>query len=134
MTGRGAEVDELWAAIADPTRRRLLDVLLSRGEATATALAGELPVTRQTVAKQLAVLERAGVVEGRRLGRELRYAVLPDRLDDATRSMARVAARWDERLAAIKRIAETASHEQPRPRKTRGEGDLKRQPTGGSSP
>jgi hypothetical protein len=61
---RGA--DELWAAVADPTRRRLLDVLLARGEATATALAAELPVTRQGVAKHLAVLDRAGLVEGRR--------------------------------------------------------------------
>ena len=44
-----------WAAVADPTRRKLLDVLLARGEATATVLATELPVTRQAVAKHLAV-------------------------------------------------------------------------------
>jgi DNA-binding transcriptional ArsR family regulator len=121
MTRRGEEVDELWAAVADPTRRRLLDVLLARGEATATTLAGELPVTRQAVAKHLAVLDRAGLVEGRRLGRELRYAVRPDRLDAATRRMARVAAEWDERLAAIKRLAESA--EQQSRRTTRHEGD-----------
>jgi DNA-binding transcriptional ArsR family regulator len=77
------------------------------GEATATTLAGELPVTRQAVAKHLAVLDRAGLVEGRRRGREVHYAVRPERLDDATRSMARVAAQWDEWLAAIKRIAES---------------------------
>jgi DNA-binding transcriptional ArsR family regulator len=64
-----AEDDELWAAIAEPMRRRLLDVLLERGEATATALAEELPVTRQAVAKHLAVLERAGLVSGARRGR-----------------------------------------------------------------
>jgi DNA-binding transcriptional ArsR family regulator len=104
---RGGEDDELWAAVADPTRRRLLDVLLARGEATATALADELPITRQGVAKHLAVLERSGLVEGRRLGRELRYAVRPERLDDATRSMAEVAAQWDRRLATIKRLAES---------------------------
>jgi DNA-binding transcriptional ArsR family regulator len=116
MSGRD-EVDELWAAVAEPTRRRLLDVLLARGEATATTLAGELPVTRQAVAKHLAVLDRVGLVEGRRDGREVRYAVRPERLDEATRSMARVAAGWDERLAAIKRLAESAHRERPGPTK-----------------
>jgi DNA-binding transcriptional ArsR family regulator len=107
-----AEVDELWSAVADPTRRRVLDVLLHRGEATATMLAGELPVTRQAVAKHLVVLDRAGLVEGRRRGREVRYAVRPDRLDVAARSMAQVAAEWDARLAAIKRIAESIARAQ----------------------
>lgn len=69
MTNRGGgEDDELWAAVADPMRRRLLDVLLATGEATATTLAEELPVTRQAIAKHLAVLDRAGLVEGRRRG------------------------------------------------------------------
>jgi len=99
--------DELWAAVADPTRRRLLDVLLAHGEATATTLAGDLPVTRQAVAKHLAVLDRAGLVEHRRAGREVRYAVRPQRLDAAARSMASVAAAWDARLMAIKQIAES---------------------------
>lgn len=100
------DADELWAAVAEPTRRRLLDALLARGEASATTLAGDLPVTRQAVAKHLVVLERAGVVRSRRLGREVRYAVDTERLDDATRRLADVAAQWDERLAAIKRLAE----------------------------
>jgi DNA-binding transcriptional ArsR family regulator len=103
------EVDELWAAVADPTRRRLLDVLLTQGEATATTLARELPVTRQAVAKHLAVLDRAGLVEGGRKGREVRYVVRPQQLDAAARSMASVAAQWDKRLLAIKRIAESAA-------------------------
>jgi DNA-binding transcriptional ArsR family regulator len=106
VTVATAELDQLWSAVADPTRRRVLDVLLSQGTASATAVAGELPVTRQAVAKHLAVLDRAGLVEGRREGREVRYAVRPDRLDVAARSMAQVAADWDLRLAAIKRIAE----------------------------
>src|SRR5205823_9072830 len=108
-----AEVDELWSAVGDPTRRRVLDVLLDRGEATATILAGELPVTRQAVAKHLAVLDRAGLVEGMRRGREVRYAIRPQRLDTATRSMAQVAADWDVRLSAIKRIAESVARAQP---------------------
>jgi DNA-binding transcriptional ArsR family regulator len=109
MTAVAEELDELWSAVADPTRRRVLDLILDRGEATATIVAGELPVTRQAVTKHLAVLDRAGLVEGRRKGREVRYAVRPERLDAAARSMARVAAEWDARLVAIKRIAEAAA-------------------------
>jgi ArsR family transcriptional regulator, cadmium/lead-responsive transcriptional repressor len=116
MSTAAPDLDELWSAVADPARRRLLDVLLERGEATATALAGELPVTRQAVVKQLAVLDRAGLVEGRRQGREVRYAIRPQRLDVATRAMAQVAAEWDARLSAIKRIAESAAREQNRAR------------------
>jgi len=106
MSREGGE-DGLWAAVADPSRRRVLDILVARGEATPTTLAAELPFTRQAVAKHLAVLERAGLVEGHRQGREVRYSVRPDGLDAATQAMARVAAQWDQRLAAIKRIAES---------------------------
>jgi len=99
----------------------VLDVLLDRGEATATMVAGELPVTRQAVAKHLAVLDRAGLVEGRRRGREVRYAVRAERLDAAARSMADVAAAWDTRLHAIKRIAEAAAAAQREQARTRKE-------------
>ncbi|MBV9164572.1 MAG: winged helix-turn-helix transcriptional regulator [Solirubrobacterales bacterium] len=104
----GRESDVLWAAVGDPTRRRLLDVLLALGEATATRLARELPVTRQAVAKHLAVLDRAGLVDGRRDGREMRYTMRLDRLDEVSRAIAEVAAGWEQRLAAIKRLAESA--------------------------
>jgi DNA-binding transcriptional ArsR family regulator len=107
-----AAVEELWSAIGDPTRRRVLDVLLDRGEATATVVASELPVTRQAVTKHLVVLDRAGLVQGRRQGREMRYAVRPEQLGSAARSMAEVAAEWDARLAAIKRIAEAATRKE----------------------
>jgi DNA-binding transcriptional ArsR family regulator len=100
------DADRLWAALGDPMRLRLLDLLLERGEATASALATALPITRQGVAKHLAVLERSELVVARRAGREVRFAVREERLDQARRQMARVAARWDERLVAIKRIAE----------------------------
>ncbi len=106
-----AEDDALWAAVADPTRRRVLDVLLERGEASTTTLAQGLPVTRQAVAKHLLVLSRVGLVAGRRRGREVRYAVRPARADDAADAMARVAAQWDRRLARIKRLAESAQAE-----------------------
>ncbi len=102
-----AEEDALWAAIADPTRRRVLEALLERGEATTTKLAEGLPVTRQAVAKHLVVLNRVGLVAGERRGREVRYVVRPERLDIAAESMARVAAQWDRRLVRIKQLAES---------------------------
>jgi DNA-binding transcriptional ArsR family regulator len=106
-----AEDDALWAAVADPTRRRVLDALLEHGEASSTTLADGLPVTRQAVAKHLAVLDRVGLVAGRRRGREVRYAVRLARLDDAAEAMARVAAQWDRRLARIKQLAESIQTE-----------------------
>jgi DNA-binding transcriptional ArsR family regulator len=105
------EDDALWAAVADPMRRRVLDALLEHGEATTTTIAQELPVTRQAVAKHLVVLNRVGLVAGERRGREVRYAVRPGRLDDAAEAMARVAAQWDRRLARIKRLAESVQAE-----------------------
>ena len=111
MTTAVAEDDALWAAVADPTRRRVLDALIERGEATTTTLAAGLPVTRQAVAKHLVVLNRVGLVAGQRRGREVRYAVRPARLDEAAEAMARVAAQWDSRLARIKRLAESAQDE-----------------------
>ncbi|MFI6002096.1 ArsR/SmtB family transcription factor [Streptomyces sp. NPDC051366] len=104
----GAEaVDGVLAALADPTRRRLLDLLAAQGEASATALADRLPVSRQAVVKHLAVLDAAGLVSGSRVGREVRYAVRPVALDATARWMAALAADWDRRLAHIKRIAES---------------------------
>jgi DNA-binding transcriptional ArsR family regulator len=106
MTQDGEDADRLWAALADPTRLRLLDLLLERGETTASALARELPITRQGIAKHLVILERVDLVRARRAGRETRFAVRDERLAQAQRQMAQVASRWDERLANIKRLAE----------------------------
>jgi DNA-binding transcriptional ArsR family regulator len=98
--------ERLWAAVADPTRQKLLDLILAEGGATATSLARELPITRQGIAKHLSILRRAGLIDATRAGREVRFTVRPDRLDQATQRMARVIANWDQRLASIKRIAE----------------------------
>jgi DNA-binding transcriptional ArsR family regulator len=114
MSAPTAEADRLWSAIGDPTRRRVLDLILDRGEASATVLAGELPVTRQAVVKHLGVLDRAGLVQASRHGREVRYRVRPQRLNAATRSLAQVAQEWDARLQGIKRIAEAVAREQRR--------------------
>ena len=101
--------EALLEAVADSSRRRVLDLILVHGDITPTALAAELPFTRQAVAKHLAVLDRAGLVESARHGREVRYSVRPEHLDRAARAMAKVAARWDARLDTIKRMAESSS-------------------------
>ena len=101
--------DGLWAAIADPSRRRVLDLLVQRGEASATWLAGQVPFTRQAVSKHLVALEGAGLIRRRKQGREVLYRVNADRLNQATRAMAEVARRWDRRLDTIKRLAEVAT-------------------------
>ncbi len=103
--------DELWSAIGDPSRRRVLDLLVSNGEASAWWLAGHVPFSRQAVSKHLVVLERAGLVSRRKQGREVLYQVNADRLDQATRAMADLATNWDRRLASIKRLAEAAHAE-----------------------
>jgi DNA-binding transcriptional ArsR family regulator len=97
---------EVFAALADPTRWRVLTLIAERGEATATMLAGDLPVSRVAVIKHLAVLDRAGLVEAQRKGREVRYTVKPERLTATARQLNAIAGEWDARLAAIKRLAE----------------------------
>jgi len=98
--------DELWAAIGDPTRLRVLDMLIAGGPDTASGLSRHLPVTRQAVAKHLSVLHRAGLVSPTPAGREVRYGVDPDQLARATTQLAEVSQAWDGRLRRIKSIAE----------------------------
>jgi predicted transcriptional regulator len=98
--------DDLWSAIGDPTRRRMLDLLLASGEGTATSLGQQLPVTRQAVAKHLTVLDRVGLVQARSAGREKLYHVDEAQLARAVAQLASVGSAWDARLHRIKRMAE----------------------------
>lgn len=102
---------ELWSAIADPSRRHVLDLIVSNGEVSASWLAGQVPFSRQAVSKHLVVLERTGLISRRKQGREVLYQVEADRLDQATRALAELAAQWDRRLRAVKRLAEAAHAE-----------------------
>jgi DNA-binding transcriptional ArsR family regulator len=95
--------DAVFGALGDPNRRHLVEALASRDTATATELASELPVTRQAVSKHLAALGEAGLVESSRVGRETRYRLTPGALSDALAWMERVGARWDDRLAALRK-------------------------------
>jgi DNA-binding transcriptional ArsR family regulator len=88
----------VFAALADGRRRYVLEEIARRGSVTATELAAELPVSRQAVAKHLAALRAAGLVRASRSGREARYALTPEPMDDAARWMEQVGAAWDARL------------------------------------
>jgi DNA-binding transcriptional ArsR family regulator len=104
--------DELWSAIGDPIRRRMLDLLLIDGDGTSTSLGQQLPVTRQAVAKHLGVLDRVGLVRATAAGREKRYRVDDAQLARAVAQLSSVGSAWDARLQRIKRIAETIQRTQ----------------------
>ena len=96
--------DAVFAALADPTRRRVLRLVAERGPTSATLLERELPVTRQAIVKHLLVLSRAGLVSGQRAGQEVRYALVPEPLNDASEWIAELGSRWDERLARLRQV------------------------------
>ena len=98
-----ATADAVFLALGDPMRRRLLSLLGTGGEASATDLARELPVTRQAVQKHLSILSAAGLVAARRSGREVLFHPTPAPMSEAMAWMAEVGAQWDERLAALER-------------------------------
>jgi DNA-binding transcriptional ArsR family regulator len=104
-------VEDVLSALADPTRRDLLERLSRHGRATATTLAAELPISRQAVVQHLAVLDGVGLVAAQREGRERRFEVRTDPLTETARWMESLASEWDTRLAAIRRIAEATGRE-----------------------
>jgi DNA-binding transcriptional ArsR family regulator len=98
----GAE-EAVFSALSDGTRRNLFARLGQLGEASATDLARELPVTRQAVQKHLGTLSEAGLVAARRSGREVLYRPTPAPMSAAMAWMAEVGGQWDKRLAALER-------------------------------
>jgi DNA-binding transcriptional ArsR family regulator len=99
----GSGVGPVFDALGDPGRRDLIQAVSERGSATATELAQGRGITRQAVAKQLATLADAGLLEARREGRETRYVVTPEPLGDAMAWIVDVGGRWDKRLSALRR-------------------------------
>jgi DNA-binding transcriptional ArsR family regulator len=99
--------DAVFSALADPTRRQVIETLASRPSATATSLAAELPITRQAVAKHLGALRAAELVSVERLGREVHYRLDPRPLNDAASWIERVGEEWDTRLDDLKRLVES---------------------------
>ena len=103
-----ARVDRIFSALADPTRRLVLEVLGERRECSATTIAQQTPVSRQAVVKHLTVLDEAGLVAGRRAGREVLFRVRPEGLREGASWMTDLAAAWDRRLRWLKETAEAA--------------------------
>ena len=98
-----AVAEQVFGALADPTRRAILAALASAGPATATDLAGRLPVTRQGIAKHLALLADAGLViaePGER--RRVRYRLRSAPMQVAQQFLAALARDWDGPLGALK--------------------------------
>lgn len=100
-------VPAVCAALADETRWAIL-VRLGSAPASASTLAAELPVSRQAVAKHLAVLRATGLVSAARVGREVRYTAVGSRLSAVARTLDGVASSWDRRLESVKARAEAA--------------------------
>lgn len=99
-----AAIDAVFTALGDPTRRRVIETLAGGSTVTASALAADLPISRQAVAKHLGALRRARLVRAERVGRETRYRLQAEALGDAARWIATVGAEWDERLADLGRL------------------------------
>ncbi|MEX2107165.1 MAG: metalloregulator ArsR/SmtB family transcription factor [Solirubrobacterales bacterium] len=103
---RDAAVGAVFAALADPTRRHLIEALAAGPGATATGLASALPISRQAVAKHLATLDEAGLVSRRRHGRETQFELEARPLAEAAAWIAAVGADWDNRLGRLRRTLE----------------------------
>jgi len=107
-----AVAGQVFTALADPTRRLLLQRLSNRRPRTITQLAEGLSITRQAVTKHLTVLNEAHLVAVQRVGREQHYTLTPEPLNEAMAWMAALGARWDERLAALQHyLIEEKEHE-----------------------
>jgi len=101
------QVDSVFGALADPTRRHVVETLARGGTVTASGLAEQLPITRQAVAKHLSALRGADLVTSTRVGRETQYRLRPEPLDDAANWIQTVSAEWDDRLDALRRSIES---------------------------
>ncbi len=100
MTDEHAQ--RVFLALADPTRRLLLQQLCEEGSGTAAGFATRLPITRQAIIKHLMTLEQAGLVTAREMGRERRYVPRPEALSTVTTWIEEIEAQWDQRLAALR--------------------------------
>ncbi|HLG68327.1 MAG TPA: metalloregulator ArsR/SmtB family transcription factor [Acidimicrobiales bacterium] len=99
-----AAAEQVFVALADPTRRAILAALATDGPSTVTELASRLPITRQAISKHLALMTGAGLVTpepGER--RRVRYRLRPEPVQLAQQFLGALAHEWDDRLEALRR-------------------------------
>lgn len=99
----GGVLDALFAVLADPTRRRIVERLVHDGPHTATQLAVDAAITRQGIVKHLQALADVGLVAPERVGREVRYRATTEQLADAVTWLLRTSGQWDRRLDTLQR-------------------------------
>jgi DNA-binding transcriptional ArsR family regulator len=95
------------AALADPSRCRILELLSEHGPQSASALAARMPITRQAVSKHVRILADAGLVRGDRDGREILFVIVTDGAADAASWLAATADRWQERIDRLHRLVDS---------------------------
>jgi DNA-binding transcriptional ArsR family regulator len=101
-------VGPVFAALADPTRRLMVEALLRDGTTSVPALSAVLPITRQAVAKHLSTLDHAGLLErAPAAGREVRYRLRAGALTPASAWLAGAEAAWEDRLVRLKDAVES---------------------------
>lgn len=101
-----ADAAPIFAALGDSTRLALMAQLSDGQTRSITALSADTRLTRQAVTKHLRTLERAGLVQALRQGRESRFALVPKRVDEARAYLDRVAQQWDDALNRLKAFVE----------------------------
>lgn len=105
--GEEDRIGQVFAALADPTRRAMIEAMLQEGSTSVPRLTAELPITRQAVAKHLATLDHAGLVERSTAGgREVRWQLRDGALDSAAGWVEQAEAAWGQRLTRLKRSVE----------------------------
>ena len=97
----------VFAALGDATRLKLLGRLIDGRPRSIAQLADGLDLTRQGITKHLRVLQRAGIVRARSVGRENQFSYVPEPLDRARSYLETVSAQWDEALGRLKSFVET---------------------------
>lgn len=97
---------DVFQAIADPTRRRLLQLLVDR-ELPVTVISSHFPMSRTAVSKHLNILAEAGLVKERKIGRERRYRMEAEPLQELRRWLSYYERYWDNKMAALQKLVES---------------------------
>ena len=105
-------MDDVFRALADASRRQLLDRLHARNGQTLNELCEGLAMTRQAVTKHLHVLEGAGLVEGRRKGRERLWRLKTERVDEARAWLDEISRQWDVRLERLRALVDAPEQDE----------------------